>query len=434
MDATPAGSALAFVAFGAQLMGTAALLLFNPRDRVLRWYTVFSMFLLGWLALQGTALAVGFTGSTAWWYGVVVHMLPVAFMTMTLVQTQDLTDRAAIAILVIALLVLLLIVRNPMEWRFQFVWHTVGWGAGAVLYITRGRAADSPGASVLGTTLNILVPVGVAGAIIMRRDFIVFGLPAITMATMFLLFVGIVYHRYYNIEVRARRSGAIGLQAVEQERLALLGEISASIAHEVRNPLTGMRSLAQRLRDESIDDDRRHRYLSVILDEIGRLDRIVTNLTDVARRPIVRANTEVVELGPLFADLELLVESKARVSRVTLVGRASALRAKAPRDPLAQALLNLLLNAIAHAPPGTRVELLAERLNGTVALLVRDQGAGIDAADRERVFEPFHTGSGGTGLGLTVVRTLARDHGWTVQVGDVPAGGAELRLIVQGAS
>ena len=102
--------------------------------------------------------------------------------------------------------------------------------------------------------------------------------------------------------------------------------------------------------------------------------------------------------------------------------------APAAREPLAQALLNLLLNALAHAPEGTAVELRARETADAVELTVRDHGPGIPPEARERIWEPFHSGSGGTGLGLAVVRRLAREHAWKVEVGDAPGGGAEFRL------
>ena len=434
MDLSLAGSALAFIAFGANLAGTGALLLFNPHDRVVRWYALFSAFMLAWLALQGALLmgAVGEQGN--WWYGVVVHMLPVAFTTVTFVQVFGVRDRWGLLLLTVALFVIVFVIREPFEWRYQLFWHSIGWGTGAVLYVlhgrTRERSVRTTGRRALDYTLNLLVPAGVIGAILMRENFIVFGLPALTIVTVFLLFVGVVYHRYYNIEVRAVRSGEIGVRAAEQERLALLGELSASIAHEVRNPLTGLRSLAQQLRDDRVDEEKRGRYLSVILDEIARLDRIVANLLDVARRPAAQSSPEVIDLGTLFADLELLVESRARTADVRIHSDARGLSANTHRSALAQVLLNLLLNAIAHSPAGSRVDVTAQRSNGMVALLVSDAGPGIPHAERDRIFEPFHTAGGGTGLGLAVVRTLAREHDWKVEVDDTPGGGAQFRVSI----
>jgi signal transduction histidine kinase len=244
-----------------------------------------------------------------------------------------------------------------------------------------------------------------------------------------LVFVGVARLRFYDIEVRASRTGEIAAAAAEQERLAVVGELAASLAHEIRNPLTGVRSLAQRLAEDDVEEAKRRRYAGVILEEVGRVERLVANLLGIARRaPRHEAGDARTPLAPLFEDLALLVGGRAEKSRIRLVAEAGAVSAPAAREPLAQALLNLLLNALAHAPEGTSVELRARETADAVEVSVRDHGPGVPAEERERIWEPFHSGSGGTGLGLAVVRRLAREHEWKVEVGDAPGGGAEFRL------
>jgi signal transduction histidine kinase len=172
----------------------------------------------------------------------------------------------------------------------------------------------------------------------------------------------------------------------------------------------------------------------VIIGEIGRLDRIVGNLTDLARRHAVDdfSGDEATPLTPLFEDLQLLVESRARRAGVSIQASAGELTVHASREALAQALLNLLLNALAHAPPRTAVELSAVRASGGVSVRVRDRGNGIPEDQRERIFDPFHSTSGGTGLGLAVVRRLAREHGWSIDIADADAdaAGTEFRVLI----
>jgi two-component system sensor histidine kinase BaeS len=130
------------------------------------------------------------------------------------------------------------------------------------------------------------------------------------------------------------------------------------------------------------------------------------------------------------------MESRARRAGVQLTVAAREPYAPGAREPLAQALLNLLINAVTHSPAGGVVELSSSRRRDGVVLSVRDQGPGVPVGERARIFEAFHTASGGTGLGLAVVRRLATDHGWTVDVTDAPGGGAEFRIqmAVHGAS
>jgi two-component system sensor histidine kinase AtoS len=217
------------------------------------------------------------------------------------------------------------------------------------------------------------------------------------------------------------------------ERLAVLGEIAATIAHEVRNPLTGVRSLAQRIAQDEIPADKRRKYADVILEETRRVERLVSNLLELARRGTRRDQhaSTTTALPALFEDLALLVASRAERARVQLVTNAQELVVPAPREAVAQALLNLLLNAIAHSPPNSVVTLNAQQKNGSVEISVRDHGQGIAASERERVFDPFYTTTAtGTGLGLSVVRHLAREHEWQVSITDTPGGGTQFTIAI----
>jgi signal transduction histidine kinase len=112
------------------------------------------------------------------------------------------------------------------------------------------------------------------------------------------------------------------------------------------------------------------------------------------RTPLADART------PLFDDLALLVGSRAEKGRVRLSVDANGTVAHAAREPLAQAMLNLLLNALAHAPEGTAVELRARHSDAGADITVRDHGPGIAASELERIWEPFYSGGSGTGLGF----------------------------------
>jgi two-component system sensor histidine kinase HydH len=317
------------------------------------------------------------------------------------------------------------------------LWQLTVWGsAGALIWWSRWhKAVPYPATGRVGTPSVVmatlaLTPFAIVGGLWLGGDFFpLILLPLATVAVQLLLFDGIARLRFYDIEVRAARSGELAARAAEQERLAVLGELAASLAHEIRNPLTGVRSLTQRLAEEVVDEDRRRRYADVILEETGRLERIVGNLLGLARRPVARRQDDAANpLAALFGDLSLLLDAHARKAGVTLTVSGTDLVIPAPREALAQALLNLLLNAIAHSPRGGCVELIAREAEGAVELLVRDSGAGVPPADRERIFEPFHSGGDGTGLGLAVVRRLARELGWEIGVGEAPGGGAEFRI------
>jgi signal transduction histidine kinase len=245
------------------------------------------------------------------------------------------------------------------------------------------------------------------------------------------LFIGVTQLRFYDIETRSARRGELATDAAALQRHAMIGELTASFAHEVRNPLTGVRSLAQRLAEDEVDDPTRRRYAEVIVREVGRVERIVADLLGVARRGATRSQeTGPIELAPLFDDLRILLAPRADRSKVELRADHGSLRVSASRETLAQVILNLLLNAIEHSPGGGRVELGARPDGDSAVIAVRDHGPGVPVADRDRIFEPLVSLRGGSGLGLAVVRRIAKESGWSVDVADAPGGGAEFRLRV----
>jgi signal transduction histidine kinase len=439
----PYAALVAFAALGANLLGTVLLLMINPGSRAVRWHAAFTFWIMAWLVLQGWfALGLGTTGllrAYAW----AVHLMPAFFLAATLVETHDVRDRTAL--LVVALGLATAEVLNPVSGGWAgLAWQAGMWGSGAMLHFRDRRrrgegtrladralrpphgTSERPGEQALKLALLVLVPIVVVGIILLGGSFLLYVLPPVTILIQFLIFIGVVHHRFYDIEVRAARSGELAAQAAEQERLALLGELSATLAHEIRNPLTGMRSLTQRLAEPHVDDERRMRYAGVILGEVARLERIVGNLLDVGRRRVVRADgAERTPLRPLFDDLLLLVDGRARRAQVTVERAATSAIAAAPRDALAQALLNLLINAITHTPPDGRVRLAVyEHDDGRIEIRVSDTGPGVPPDVREAIFEPFHTHGLGAGLGLAVVRRLAQELGWQVGVGEADAGGA----------
>lgn len=438
----PAAAAVAFFALGVTLFGSSLLLLFNPRSNGARWFAAFQLSIATWLAAQGWGYATGDWARTGPVVSGAVHMAPGLFLAFSMAEVRKQPWLAAGAIaLALALLPVDLasLNRRYAEWVLN-AWNGGAWTL-ATLLLVRGMtrrmrtigasAGQRRAARVILGLMMLVMPIGIVGGVLTGGATHVFVMPLLMVWIQALVFIGVARLRFYDIEVRAARTGEIAAAAAEQERLAVVGELAASLAHEIRNPLTGVRSLAQRLAEDEVEESKRRRYAGVILEEVGRVERLVANLLGIARRaPRVDAGDAATPLAPLFDDLALLVGSRAEKARVRLVIDAGGAAAHAAREPLAQALLNLLLNAIAHAPEGTPVELRARQTESGAAITVRDHGPGIAPDELERIWEPFYSGSNGTGLGLAVVRRLAREHEWTVEAANTAGGGAEFRLMV----
>jgi hypothetical protein len=177
------------------------------------------------------------------------------------------------------------------------------WGAGAVVLArapapalagdTRAPAVRQLARARRRVRVALVAMVAAIGALVLwdggvGRAFLL--IPACAAATQLLLLVGVLRFELYGTARRgeragAERAGALAGDAAEMERLALLGELGATVAHEVRNPLTGIRSLAQRLGgDEPLAPERRARFAGLIVGEVDRLDRFVAGLLALARR------------------------------------------------------------------------------------------------------------------------------------------------------
>ncbi len=215
----------------------------------------------------------------------------------------------------------------------------------------------------------------------------------------------------------------------------------ADASHELRTPLTVIRGQLEVLaaqRAPAAEEVRRVERL--VQAEIARVTRLVDDLLLLARAEQTRfLRAEPVELEPFLGELWDGVTLLA--ARRFELGEVPAGTLLADPDRLAQALRNLLANAIAHtAEGGGLVRLYGEqRPGGRLRLVVEDDGPGIPAAQRERVFDRFHRtdaardrASGGAGLGLAIVRAIAAAHGGWVSAGESDAGGARFELELPG--
>lgn len=216
---------------------------------------------------------------------------------------------------------------------------------------------------------------------------------------------------------------------VQASKLAALGEVTALMAHEVRTPLGILRSSAQMLRGERGLSTEGAELLRIVESETERLNRLVSSMLDSARaRPPHRQPTDV---HALIAHALTLLTAQARDRGVAVSAQLDATNGIADCDAeqITQVLLNLVMNALQVLRRGGHVEVHTRNARGRLLIEVADDGPGIPAEDRSRVFEPFvYKREGGVGLGLAVVQQIVRSHGGEV-VADVSAlGGALFRV------
>jgi signal transduction histidine kinase len=218
------------------------------------------------------------------------------------------------------------------------------------------------------------------------------------------------------------------------EQLAAVGQLAAGIAHEVRNPLTGIKFLVEgALRAPNpaplTDED-----LRLIRQEIIRIERTVQGLLDFARTPPPDRRPH--DLRGLVFEAVGVARARAGAKTVGLrvVPAPGPVAASVDRDQFLSLLTNLLLNAIDATPPGGDVEVQTRHAPGLLTIEVADTGPGIDPAIATRLFTPFATTKAtGTGLGLTIAQRVARDHGGTLTATNRTGGGACFTLTLPAA-
>ena len=237
------------------------------------------------------------------------------------------------------------------------------------------------------------------------------------------------------------------LQLHRERHLARVkSELVSGVSHELRTPLAQIRMFAEMLRLGWVrSDDERQRSVAIIDQEARRLAHLVENILQFSRaeRTTLRVALEPLELTSLVDEVvesfAPLAASRGVTVRTAHAGHATAL---ADRDALRQILLNLLDNAVKYGPAGQTVTAGTRVVNDTqVQLWIDDQGTGIPARDKARVWEPFRrldraveAGISGNGIGLAVVRELVVAQGGTVTVHDAAGGGASFLVTLRAAT
>lgn len=242
------------------------------------------------------------------------------------------------------------------------------------------------------------------------------------------LALGLSWNLWHSLKRQRRDQEQLRDELRRAEHLAALGKLLAGVAHEVRNPLAGIRStvqLWQRLPETALTPE----SIDAVIRAVDRLNALVSRLllfsrADSADRQLVNLNDVFAEgldlLAAQAAQQGVILERDFRSDLPPVAGSASALR---------QVALNLLTNALQVMSGGGRLRCVTCRAGNTVEVRVGDTGSGIAAADRPRLFEPFFTTrADGTGLGLALCREVVESHGGRIELEATGPAGSTFRV------
>jgi signal transduction histidine kinase len=227
-----------------------------------------------------------------------------------------------------------------------------------------------------------------------------------------------------------------------RDRLAAMGELASTVAHEVRNPLNAIGMTAQRLRREFTggvrpaggpDEAELTELLDVLSGETQRINRIVQQFLEYARPP--RLALRRASLGEMLEAASGALRAKAAARRIALdTDLAGAGEAVVDPDQLKQAIDNLLRNAIDASPDGGRIRLEARREGPDAVITIADEGPGIPADVLPRIFDLyFTTKADGTGVGLAVTHQIVEAHQGRIDVDSAPGAGTRMSVRIPAA-
>lgn len=223
------------------------------------------------------------------------------------------------------------------------------------------------------------------------------------------------------------RISAMQAQLDHHQRLSALGEMSARLAHQLRTPLSAAMLYASRLLDTNLAANMGVRLGERILERLRHLDHLIADMLRYARAQ--HDGGEKVSVADLLRRVSRLRGEAHERIRLRIRDDSQGAILAGNADLLASAIDNLLDNCERFSPVDGEIRLHLRCQGSWLWITVSDQGPGVPAGDRLRVFDPFYTTrTDGTGLGLAVVRSVVAAHGGEVSVGDAEGGGAEFRL------
>lgn len=216
-------------------------------------------------------------------------------------------------------------------------------------------------------------------------------------------------------------------------------EFVSNISHELRTPITAIQGYLETIQDGKVDDEETHKkFMGIIHKQASRLSDIVEDLLKLSRIETGNLEFEWQELKPLIHAAVEICKDRAEKKNINIkIDLEMELSAKLNQSLMQQALVNLIDNAIKYSPEGSEIVVAARQVEDEISIDVQDQGPGISQEHHERLFERFYSVDkarskelGGSGIGLAIVKHIARAHGGRESVISQPGEGSTFSIVL----
>lgn len=258
---------------------------------------------------------------------------------------------------------------------------------------------------------------------------------SIFVVLIFITLLGIISGRISLREVKILKDlniyGHDIIELQRQDRIRTLGELTASIVHDIGNPLAGMGNLVEILKDEDYGVEVKREVLDVMSKEIDDLNDLIINYLDFSRDS--KFNKELTDIMDIFTDAENLLkyEMDKKSIKFTVNSVSELPKITIDRRAMKQVIINIVKNSIEALNEGGLIDIFIDTTDVSMKISIKDNGYGIDNFELKNIFDPFYTTrKEGTGLGLSTVYKTVNEHNGEIKVNSILGSGTEFIILI----